>query len=233
MGSAYKRRAIKKITTTADGDIWIHSEDLEDEDYDPRIARWNGNQWEEIERCPLAQKKENRLHMFTTPDGNIQVNDSGDLEKVYAMRWNGNQWEDMNLWFDNVEEWLITAVTAAPDDGVWVGGIDGMTACLSNGQWKTAELKGPGSDTQSSIKDLTATPDGIIWAGVEVGTDEERWLREAIAYWKGSKWVVNVRFSDEWFDKEESVHAIAAAPDDSIWVAGSLGIYTRFWYKTL
>ncbi|MCL0100882.1 hypothetical protein M1N80_03635 [Peptococcaceae bacterium] len=194
-GSGYEKRAIRDITTTADGDIWVlFYKDPEDENDVPRIARWNGSQWEEID-CPLAQKRREEsiweatmLCMFTAPDGNVQVIDTTDLEKIYAMRWDGKQWEDMGLWFDNVEEWLITAVTAAPD--------------------------------------------GIIWVGVDVGT-EKGWLREAIAYWNGSKWVVNVRLSDEWSDKEEDVDAITAAPDGSIWVAGSLGIYTRFWYKIL
>ncbi|MCL0049697.1 hypothetical protein M1N04_01200 [Peptococcaceae bacterium] len=232
-GSGYEKSGIRNITTTADGDIWVlFYKDPEDENDVPRIARWNGSQWEEIE-CPLAQKRgATRLRMFTAPDGNVQVIDTTDLEKIYAMRWDGKQWEDMGLWFDNVEEWLITAVTAAPDGSIWLGGIDGMTARLSNSQWKTIELRGPGSDTYSSIRDLTATPDGIIWAGVEVGMTEG-WLKEAIAYWNGSKWVVNVRFSDEWSDKEEYVKAITVTPDGSIWVAGSLGIYTRFWHKIL
>ena len=126
----------------SDGSIWAHIRSYPDGDdengnvrivrNDARILRWNGNQWEEIERCPLALREFNRLSMFTAPDGNIQVadldfdsdgHDSDDLDSSDhdTAHFNGNQWSV------SIKEWpfFVHAITTAPDGSIWVGGLAG------------------------------------------------------------------------------------------------------------
>ncbi|MCL0081489.1 hypothetical protein M1N64_04600 [Peptococcaceae bacterium] len=221
---ANEEMAVRSMTTTADGGIWALSKGKylysdKSDDYvweDARIARWNGNQWEEIERCPLNDRK-SLLFMFTASDGNIQV---VDTDAGYATCWNGNQWEDLGRWFDDGTGWLIYAATTALDGSIWVAGIDGMTARLSDNQWETIKLWPELSD-DLTIFALTTTPDGVIWAGGDGGY---------LAYWSGSKWVVNVR----WLDGEvggNDIYTMSAALDGSVWVTGIHGSVACFLHK--
>ncbi|MCL0049772.1 hypothetical protein M1N04_01595, partial [Peptococcaceae bacterium] len=108
--------AIIDLVVAKDGSIWAKGWErrfderdkrkiweticYEEEGYIFKVARWDGEKWEDMSRGLNVEKYG---FLFVTPEGDIQIIDP----EGYIQRWDGSKWMDAGRWFFSDSGWDI------------------------------------------------------------------------------------------------------------------------------
>lgn len=167
------------------------------------LARFDGQSWTSYEK--LANS------LVLAPDGAIWMNGwEGLAGSFYVARFDGQSWTTYKGADSYPGGFMVGAVTS--DGLVWGVVPESRLACFDGQSWADSQswtfystADGLPSD---QVFDLVVAPDDVLWAITEGG----------IAYFDGGAWE-GIPLDHEL----GTVHAMAFAPDGSIWLGTSKG----------
>jgi hypothetical protein len=198
------------------------------------ILHWDGTQWTQVtvSNLPFYSSLKS-VSVLSANDvwavGTAATGNTNDYETL-TLHWDGSVWSRVSSpSVENYDTILQSVHASAPDD-VWAVGYIGYynydhtynTLALhwDGTSWNIVSTPNPSSYNADVLYDVTATPDGDVWAvGYYAATGQDYFVdRPLLLHWNGSSWVQTA--SPLRGDGDHDITGVAAISSNDVWAVG-------------
>jgi hypothetical protein len=161
---------------------------------------------------------------------------NGGFDQSIILHWNGTAWTQQKSPDPGSQGTFLQGVRASSPTNAWAvgssynGTADKTLIVHWNGSaWKQVKTPNPGGSAQNNdLLAVAVTPTGDAWAAGQFATGTG--MRTLVLHLDGPawRWEPTPSFGDSVID--DTVTAVGASPDSSVWAVGSY--YTSTGYQT-
>ena len=196
------------------------------------ILHWNGSAWTRVPSPnPGGPVRDQELDSVAGVSAQnawaVGFYYNGGFDKSIILHWNGTSWKQQKSPNPGSQGTFLFGVRASSPSNAWAAGdayngtADKTLIVHWNGSaWKQVKTPNPGGSAQNNdLSSIAVTPKGDAWAAGEFATGTG--MRTLVLHWDGSAWrrEATPSLGDSVID--DSLTAIGASPDDSVWAVGN------------
>jgi hypothetical protein len=196
------------------------------------ILHWNGAAWTLVKSPnPGGPARDQELDSVAGVSAKnawaVGFYYNGSFDQSIILHWNGTSWKQQKSPDQGSRGTFLFGVRASSPSNAWAAGssyngtADKTLIVHWNGSaWKQVTTPNPGGSAQNNdLSSIAVTPKGDAWAAGEFATGTG--MRTLVLHWDGSAWrrEATPSLGDSVID--DSLTAIGASPDDSVWAVGN------------